>query len=77
MQSDIAHAQNHPILLVGPSKLHWFSIAQEIILVEGLKLDNVPAGMYNVHCLPLRLVGAEGSPIRCILMKNWVSRFIF
>ncbi|CAO2814864.1 unnamed protein product [Amaranthus hypochondriacus] len=44
--------------------------SREIILVEGLKLDNVPAGMYNVHCLPLRLVGAEGSPIRCILMKN-------
>lgn len=42
---------------------------QEIILVEGLKLDDVQAGMYSVHCLPLRLVGAEGSPIRCILIK--------
>ncbi|PKI33511.1 hypothetical protein CRG98_046067 [Punica granatum] len=43
--------------------------SREIILVEGLKLDDVPAGLYNVHCLPLRLPGAEGSPIRCILMK--------
>ncbi|GJW89894.1 cyclase-like protein 2 isoform X1 [Tanacetum coccineum] len=41
----------------------------EIILVEGLKLDDVEAGIYNVHCLPLRLLGAEGSPIRCILIK--------
>ncbi|KAL9238315.1 hypothetical protein vseg_012750 [Gypsophila vaccaria] len=46
-----------------------FLESREIILVEGLKLDDVPAGMYNVHCLPLRLQGAEGSPIRCILMK--------
>ncbi|CAN1276703.1 Cyclase-like protein 2 [Linum perenne] len=42
---------------------------REIILVEALKLDNVEAGLYNVHCLPLRLVGAEGSPARCILIK--------
>lgn len=42
---------------------------REIILVEGLKLDNVQPGIYSVHCLPLRLLGAEGSPIRCILSK--------
>ncbi|KAL0356863.1 UNVERIFIED_CONTAM: Cyclase-like protein 2 [Sesamum calycinum] len=42
---------------------------QDIILVEGLKLDDVQPGIYSVHCLPLRLVGAEGSPIRCILIK--------
>ncbi|XP_051194890.1 cyclase-like protein 1 isoform X1 [Lolium perenne] len=41
----------------------------DIILVESLKLDNVNTGLYMVHCLPLRLVGAEGSPIRCILIK--------
>lgn len=44
---------------------------QEIILVEALKLDNVKPGIYSLHCLALRLVGAEGSPIRCILIK-WV-----
>ncbi|KMS99601.1 hypothetical protein BVRB_1g022480 isoform A [Beta vulgaris subsp. vulgaris] len=46
-----------------------FLESREIIIVEALKLDDIPAGMYNVHCLPLRLVGAEGSPARCILMK--------
>ncbi|KAG6424940.1 hypothetical protein SASPL_115363 [Salvia splendens] len=45
-----------------------FLKSKEIILVEGLKLDDVQAGIYSVHCLPLRLVGSEGSPIRCILM---------
>ncbi|KAL6888807.1 hypothetical protein ACP4OV_009833 [Aristida adscensionis] len=41
----------------------------DIIPVEGLKLDDVKAGIYNLHCLPLRLIGAEGSPVRCILIK--------
>ncbi|KAJ8434049.1 hypothetical protein Cgig2_001242 [Carnegiea gigantea] len=41
----------------------------QVILVKGLKLDDVPAGVYDVHCLPLRLLGGKGSPIRCILIK--------
>lgn len=44
-------------------------ILQEIILVEGLKLDNVQAGVYTLNCLPLRLLGSEGSPARCVLLK--------
>ncbi|KAM7263896.1 hypothetical protein ACFE04_001579 [Oxalis oulophora] len=48
---------------------HEFLIGREHILVEGLKLDDVQAGIYTVHCLPLRLFGAEGCPIRCILIK--------
>ncbi|KAI3911873.1 hypothetical protein MKW92_026134 [Papaver armeniacum] len=47
-----------------------FLEGRDIIIVEGLKLDGIDAGLYSsVHCLPLRLVGAEGSPIRCILIK--------
>ncbi|PKU70584.1 cyclase-like protein 3 isoform X2 [Dendrobium catenatum] len=42
---------------------------RDIIIVEGLKLENVQPGLYDLHCLPLRLRGAEGSPIRCILIK--------
>ncbi|CAO2813955.1 unnamed protein product [Amaranthus hypochondriacus] len=53
---------------LAPSHLVFLK-SREIILVEALKLDNVPAGIYNVYCLPPRVVGAEGSPIRCILMK--------
>ncbi|XP_019091416.1 PREDICTED: LOW QUALITY PROTEIN: uncharacterized protein LOC104742171 [Camelina sativa] len=42
---------------------------RDIIPVESLKLDDVEVGMYSLHCLPLRLVGAEGAPTRCILIK--------
>ncbi|KAL6964037.1 Cyclase-like protein 2, variant 2 [Sarracenia purpurea var. burkii] len=51
-----------------PSHLVFLE-GREIILVEGLKLDDIQLGLYTVHCLPLRLLGAEGSPIRCILIK--------
>lgn len=51
-----------------PSHL-LFLERRDIILLEGLKLDDIQPGIYSVHCLPLRLVGAEGSPTRCILIK--------
>ncbi|XP_048623680.1 cyclase-like protein 3 [Brassica napus] len=44
-------------------------ICRMIIPVEALKLDDVEVGMYSLHCLPLRLPGAEGAPTRCILIK--------
>ncbi|CAN0897320.1 Cyclase-like protein 1 [Linum grandiflorum] len=41
----------------------------DIIVVEGMNLDNVEAGVYDVHCLPLRVIGADGTPSRCIAIK--------
>ncbi|KAK4377253.1 hypothetical protein RND71_003549 [Anisodus tanguticus] len=46
-----------------------FLKSREIIVVEALKLDDIEAGIYTVHCLTLRMLGAEGSPVRCILIK--------
>ncbi|KAK7839780.1 cyclase-like protein 2 [Quercus suber] len=46
-----------------------FLDAREIVLVEGVKLDHVQPGIYSLHCLPLRLPKADGSPARCILIK--------
>lgn len=37
------------------------------VIVEGLDLRTVPAGDYELWCLPLRLTGADGSPARVIL----------
>ncbi|KAJ8571077.1 hypothetical protein K7X08_038049 [Anisodus acutangulus] len=40
-----------------------FLKSREIIVVEALKLDDTEAGIYTVHCLTLRILGAEGSPV--------------
>ncbi|XP_021887305.1 uncharacterized protein LOC110806694 [Carica papaya] len=44
--------------------------SRKIHVVEGLSLDNVPAGEYTLHCLPLRLHNADGCPSRCILVDD-------
>ncbi|KAG8650796.1 cyclase-like protein 2 [Manihot esculenta] len=43
--------------------------SRKIVIVEGLKLNKVPAGIYDLHCLPIKVLGAEGTPARCILMS--------
>lgn len=42
---------------------------KDIIPVENLKLDEIKPGSYTIHCLPLRLPKADGSPARCILIQ--------
>ena len=38
-----------------------------ITIVEGLWLADVPTGRYQLVALPLRIVGADGSPVRAVL----------
>jgi arylformamidase len=35
--------------------------------LEGLALEGVPEGVYELIALPLRLVGFDASPVRAIL----------
>ena len=39
-------------------------------ILEGLVLDDVPAGDYELIALPLRLVGFDASPVRAVL-RMW------
>ena len=41
---------------------------QDVVVVEALVLDEVAPGPYTMHCLPLKLVGSDGAPARCILV---------
>ena len=40
-----------------------------IAILEGARLENVPPGDYELICLPLKLAGLDGSPVRAILRK--------
>jgi arylformamidase len=40
---------------------------QRIVIVEGLWLEDVPEGRYELIAPPLRIVGADGSPLRALL----------
>ena len=36
-------------------------------ILEGLMLNDVPAGVYELIALPLKLVGFDASPVRAVL----------
>lgn len=40
------------------------------IVIEGLNLRDVEPGVYEMYCLPLRLVGADGAPARVVLRQS-------
>ena len=39
----------------------------DLAILEGLVLDDVPEGLYELIALPLRLVGFDASPVRAVL----------
>jgi arylformamidase len=57
-------------LSVGDHDAHRTLLGAAVVVVEGLDLRGVEAGSYELHCLPLRLVGSDGAPARTILVKS-------
>lgn len=50
--------------------VHTTLLAAGIVIVEGLDLAKVPAGKYQLFCLPLNVVGVDGAPARVVLMSS-------
>jgi arylformamidase len=48
---------------------HRILLQHGIVILEGARLQHVSPGDYELICLPLRLAGLEGSPVRAILRK--------
>jgi arylformamidase len=40
-----------------------------VIIVEGLNMHDVPAGRYEIICLPLRIRKGDGAPARVVLRR--------
>jgi len=53
-------------------RAHKRFLANDMAILEGLVLDAVPEGHYELIALPLRLVGFDASPVRAVLRS--VSR---
>ncbi len=51
-----------------PMAVHLVLLQKEIVLLEGIRLTSVPAGVYLLNCAPLNLTGTDGSPCRAVLM---------
>ena len=48
-------------------RTHQILLEAEVVILEGLNLAGVEPGEYELICLPLKLEGAEGSPVRAVL----------
>jgi arylformamidase len=50
---------------------HITFLEKEIVILEGLDLREVPAGEYEIICLPLKIVGGtgDGAPARTVLRE--------
>ncbi len=53
-----------------PMAVHLALLKKEVVLLEGIRLSDVPDGVYTLNCAPLNLTGTDGSPCRAVLIKN-------
>ena len=49
--------------------VHQLLLKADVVILEGLDLSTVSSGKYELICLPLKLIGAEGAPARAVLKK--------
>jgi arylformamidase len=48
---------------------HWTLLGNNVVIVEGLDLSEVPPGDYELLCLPLKLKDGDGGPARVVLRE--------
>jgi arylformamidase len=46
---------------------HQILLGAEVWIIEGLDLSKIKPGAYDLICLPLKILGADGAPARAIL----------
>jgi arylformamidase len=49
---------------------HQVLLGASVVILEGADLSQVPAGNYELCCLPLKLGGSDGAPTRAILIQR-------
>jgi arylformamidase len=81
-ESAAKHLVDHGIKVVGVDYLsvevfktpgapaHHVLLGGGTIVIEGLNLRDVEPGMYEMLCLPLKVVGADGAPARVVLRRS-------
>ena len=52
-----------------PMEVHLTLLGAKVVLLEGIRLAEVPEGVYLLNAAPLNLSGADGAPCRAILIE--------
>ena len=53
-----------------PAEVHYIMLGAEVVLLEGIRLEGVEAGVYLLDAAPLNLGGSDGAPCRAILIDT-------
>ena len=53
----------------GPMAVHKELLGAEVVLLEGVRISQVPEGVYFLNAAPINLAGAEGAPCRAVLIE--------
>ena len=53
-----------------PMEVHMILLGADIVLLEGIRLEDVSEGVYLLSAAPLNLSGADGSPCRAVLIDD-------
>ena len=55
--------------LDAPMSVHLIMLGAKIVLLEGIRLGEVPKGSYLLDAAPINLGGSDGAPCRAVLIK--------
>lgn len=53
-----------------PKEVHLIMLGAEVVLLEGIRLAEVPDGVYLLDAAPINLGGSDGAPCRAILIGD-------
>jgi len=51
-----------------PMAVHKVLLGEQVVLLEGIRLGEVPEGIYLLNAAPLNLAGSDGAPCRAVLI---------
>jgi arylformamidase len=54
----------------GHHRTHLTLLGAKVVIVEGLNLDDISEGQYELYCLPIKLAGCDGAPARAVLVSE-------
>ena len=52
-----------------PMQVHLTLLSREVVLLEGIRLNDIPTGVYLLSAAPISLAGSDGAPCRAILIS--------
>ncbi len=51
------------------NEVHCAFLKKNMVILEGADLSHVQPGLYKLVCLPLKIKGVEGTPVRAVLLS--------